>query len=297
MANFKRDMNRMTIVGKLHSMNLKEKPTKKGDKLMIIGNVSVEVVRNKEVNVIEMKVLTMDSDKNYKAMQTVMNEYKTISQDGRDNADVVKIQGNVLLNEYEAQDGTIKSFNVLNARFFHRLSPSEYEGDEATLTLGGIYMGNKEVTDADGLPIGEREIDIYSMTYNSTTKENDKVNELKGLRMTEELFGYFETEYAIGDKLAFEIEIHRGAVVEEVEEKKGFGKQPTIQHNSYRWGFEIVGGTLLTELEEDILEEMKKLRKQQKAEVGGVPMSNEGKSFGKVNNNPPIDSNFDDLPF
>lgn len=303
MANFKRDINKMEIIGKLHSMNLDERPTKKGDKMMIIGTVCVEVIRDKEVNVIEMKVLAMDTNKNYKAMQTVMNEYKSITQDGRDNADVVRIQGDIELNEYEAQDGTIKAFNVLNAKFFHRLSPSEYEGDKAILTLGGAYMGNKEITDADGLPTNEREINIYSMKYNSVTKENDKVNELKGLKMSEELFGYFEADYSIGNKLAFEIEIHRGVVVKEVEEKRGFGKQPTIQNNSYRWGFEIVGGTLLTELEEDTLEEMKRLRRVQKAEVGGNPIASEGKGFGSMKNSAPVkEDNLgsfdgDDMPF
>ena len=282
MINFARGtINRMEVVGELVALKLEQKLTKTG-KQMIMGNVDVEVVKDNNVNVIELKVLAMAGNKMYTSLQTVMNEYKTRQIDGV--GDKVRIQGSVELNEYMGGDGILKSFNICNGRFFHRLSEAEHAnlgGDKAILTLGGTYMSNKEVLDNEGLPTGEYEVDIFGRTYNSTSKENDKINCLKGLKMSGELFEIFENEFTVGENVTLNIEINRGIVVrEETTEKKGFGVQPKVVNNSYRWDYQIVGGTSQGMAEEEDLEQLKMLRKQQLADVSGDGTMDNGKGFG-----------------
>lgn len=296
--------NFLEVIGELVDMNLEQKLTKKG-KQMIIGNVDVEVKKGDKVNVIELKVLCMAGNKLYKGVETVMNEYKTRKIDGV--GEKIKVQGNVELNEYVGNDGSLKSFNVCNARFFHRLSEAEYAetGDRAMLTLGGTYLGNKEIMDKEGLPTGEYEITVYNRAYNSTSKQNDKINCLKGLKMSGELFEIFENEFSQGENMLLNIEVNRGVIAkEEPEEKKGFGMQPKVVNNSYYWSYDVVGGISTGMSEEEDIVELERLRRVQLAEISGDGLATNGKGFGQkpqANDQPQTDTGLDpfssDIPF
>lgn len=302
--NFKhrRDLNRMVVIGSLHSLELEERLTKKGDKMMITGNAYVEVVRGDQVNVIQMKVMAVDTSKLYQGYKTVMEEYKSIAVHGRENADKVKIEGNVELNEYLANDNKVKGFNILNATFFHRLAPTEYEGDMAILDISGVYNGMKEVKDADGIPTGEYKINLLSLKYNSDTKDNDKVNELKDLIISEEGAEYLQSMFTEGDAVALSVDLNRYVVVQEDKQEEGGWGRKVVKRDSYREKFEVMGVSPSKERDEEEVQEIIRLRKVQKADIAGIS-TDEGKGFGRGVNttpasNPVVDSNFDDnMPF
>ena len=291
-------INRMEVIGEVASINLEQKLSRTG-KQMIMGNIDVQVIKDNKINVVELKVLAMAGNKIYTAIETVMREYKSIQINGE--GDKIRIQGGIELNEYMGSDGTMKSMNVCNARFFHRLSEEEYAnlgGDKAMVTFGGIYMGHKEVLDKEGLPTGEYEISVFGRGYNGTSKENDKINCPKSLKMSAELFEIFENEFEVGENVTLNIEINRGVVVSD-EVVKGFGNKP--QNKTYHvWDYQIVGGTSQGMCDDEDIEKIKMLRRQQLADISGDGMSSEGKGFGSKPQPTPApmnDSLNDDLPF
>lgn len=301
---WKKDLNRVVVVGKLHSMNLEERPTKAGDKMTIIGDVTVQVVRGEEVNLVKLKVMATDVSKNYKAYKTVMEEYKSIQTHGAEEADVIEVSGNAELNEYLAQDGTLKGFNVLNASFFHRLSPTEYKGDMAILDLTGVLNNISPQLDREGMPTGYHIVNILSLKYNGATKDNDKVNELKDLVITEEGAEVIQSMYAPGDTVGLSIDIHRSVVVkEQPQQTAGAWGRPIVQKDSYKEILEIVGVVpTTTKRSEEQVEEIKRLRKVQKADLSGISTT-EGQGWGRTPNatptTTPSNEGFDDqdMPF
>ena len=84
---------------------------------------TVDVIgRVKEVN-LELGI-TRDGNINglYTGYETVMNEYKSISDVGdKKEADLVHVQGSLELNEYISQDGTKRSSNQVSGKFFNRI--------------------------------------------------------------------------------------------------------------------------------------------------------------------------------
>jgi hypothetical protein len=63
---------------------------------------------------------------NAKGFQTVINEYKSVADVGREAADKVRVsKGRIGLNEYWGQDGQLKSFPQLNTNFINRVQAGE----------------------------------------------------------------------------------------------------------------------------------------------------------------------------
>ena len=151
--------NDVQIVGLLKTLNLEEKQTKKG-RDAIMGNAVIEVtdkfkhVNNIRVNIFAFRLTKAGSQsKLYTSFETVMNEYKTIDEDGRSEANYVRVTGSLDSNIYSSH-GAIHCSNRIRAVFFTRLSESEVDEQKSLCTIGVYVQKFDEAIDADGNPLG-----------------------------------------------------------------------------------------------------------------------------------------------
>lgn len=165
--------NDVQIIGLLKTLNLEEKQTRKG-RDAIMGDAVVEVtdkfkhVNNIRVNIFAFQLTKSGSQsKLYTAFETVMNEYKTIDDDGRSEADYVRITGSLDSNIYSSH-GAIHYSNRIRAVFFSRLKKEEVKEQKSLCTIGVYVQKFDEAIDADGNPLGYSNITAFSVGYNGT---------------------------------------------------------------------------------------------------------------------------------
>jgi len=165
--------NDVQIVGLLKTLNLEEKQTKKG-RDAIMGNAVIEVtdkfkhVNNIRVNIFAFRLTNAGKQsKLYTSFETVMNEYKTIDEDGRSEANYVRVTGSLDSNIYVSR-GAVHCSNRIRAVFFTRLQEGEVKEQKSLCTMGVYVQKFDEAIDADGNPLGYSNITAFSVGYNGT---------------------------------------------------------------------------------------------------------------------------------
>ena len=288
--------NEVNVIGRVKEVNLEEGTTRDG-KENIKGNVIVLVeenvngeVRSHDIRVrVYSNKFKRDGNINglFSGYETVMNEYKSIADTGdKHEADLVHVQGSLELNEYISQDGTKRSSNQVNAKFFNRITTDDVKkrkGPKATATLEAVVEGIKDSLDSEGLPTGAKELAGFNVDFFGSLRDNSRpIVPFKAV-VPESLADAFDGLYDVGDTGKFTLKINNyaeEASAEEVEEEvSGFGNTEELKDvkRNFVNNLEVIGGTEAynngREYDEEQILEAKEWRKKalDKLEESYVP--------------------------
>lgn len=241
MSELRQGQNNLEIVGTVKKVDLKVATNKTG-KEYISGRVEIEVRDGEKVNVIPVRVFSLKLKKDgtenglFKGYKTVMDEYEVGQQ--------VRVTGEVRLEEYYTQSGSLTSYNSFSATFFNRVEDADFK-PKALATIDTYVEGMTSELDAEGLPTGNLELDAFTVGYNG------RVVPLKNAIIGKDLAGVFESMYYPGTTGKITYKINNYAELEETEETvestSGFGSTERVETNivkNYVSGLEIIGGDL-----------------------------------------------------
>ena len=241
MAELRQGQNNLEIVGTVKKVDLKVATNKTG-KEYISGRVEIEVRDGEKVNVIPVRVFSLKLKKDgtenglFKGYKTVLDEYEVGQQ--------VRVTGEVRLEEYYTQSGSLTSYNSFSATFFNRVEDADFK-PKALATVDTYVEGMTSELDAEGLPTGNLELEAFTVGYNG------RVVPLKNAIVGKDLAGVFESMYYPGTTGKITYKINNYAELEETEEvvgnTTGFGSAERVETNivkNYVSGLEIIGGDL-----------------------------------------------------
>lgn len=240
--------NDVQIIGLLKTLNIEEKQTQKG-RDAIMGHAVIEVtdkfkhVNNIRVNVFAFRLTNSGSqNKLYTSFETVMNEYKTIDDDGRSEADYVRVTGSLDANIYSSHGATHYS-NRIRAVFFTRLREEEAKEQKALCTIGVYVQKFDEAIDADGNPLGYSNITAFSVGYNGA------VIPIFNLSISGKVEQQFRSYYVPGSTGVMTFRMNNYAKPKENDEdvsERGFGSSEEVgtPQVDYVNNKEVTGGHL-----------------------------------------------------
>ncbi|PHA62889.1 hypothetical protein [Bacillus wiedmannii] len=237
--------NSVEIVGTLKSKELEVKTSQNGNPYMS-GKLVVQSVVDNKINEQTIKVFVMQSSKLFKGIDTVRTEYKTIDKDGKEAADRIKVTGELTLNEYYNNQGTLVQFNEIKGVFYNRLDAANDQPDKAIASIETIVESFVEKMDKDQLPTGEYSVNGFTVAWGSN------VVELRNVIIGAELAQPFMDLYQPGStgRLSFKLNNYVEVEEKEVEEPAvpthGFGSTETVEGSNIIKNFvnniEIIGG-------------------------------------------------------
>ena len=253
--------NTVDVIGRVKEVNLELGTTRDG-KENIKGNVVVLVeesvngeARSHDIRVrVYSNKFKRDGNINglYTGYETVMNEYKSIADVGdKKEADLVHVQGSLELNEYISQDGTKRSSNQVNAKFFNRITTDDVKkrrGPKAVATIEAVVEGIKDELDQDGLPSGNKKLSAFNVDFFGELRENSKPVIPFEAIVPENLADAFDDLYDTGDTGKFSLKINNyaeEATEEDVQEVSGFGSTEGLSEvkRNFVNNLEVIGGT------------------------------------------------------
>lgn len=161
--------NSVKIEGILSEIDLKTGSTVKNGKTIeyIGGSIKVRVSQmiNGQQTDLEIPVymfsnkLKNDGNPNpaYDSIHRVMTEYTSIAAAGIDAADRVRItNGNIRMNEYYGQTGTLNSYPRINASFITKVTDLTKFNPEASFSVVFVIAAMGPETDKEGVAIENR---------------------------------------------------------------------------------------------------------------------------------------------
>lgn len=240
MSELRQGQNNLEVVGIVKKVDLKVAKNKNG-KEYISGRVEIEVKDGDKVNVIPVRVFSLklknDGSENglFKGYETVMKEYEVGQQ--------VRVTGEVRLEEYYTQSGSLTSYNSFSATFFNRVDETDFK-PKALATIDTYVEGMVSELDNEGLPTGNLELDAFTIGYNG------RVIPLRNAIIGKDLAAVFESMYYPGTTGKITYKINNYAELEETEEvveTSGFGSSERVESNivkNYVSCLEIIGGDL-----------------------------------------------------
>lgn len=253
--------NEVNVIGRVKEVNLELGTTRDG-KENIKGNVVVLVeesvngeARSHDIRVrVYSNKFKRDGNINglYTGYETVMNEYKSIADVGdKKEADLVHVQGSLELNEYISQDGTKRSSNQVNGKFFNRITTDDVKkrrGPKAVVTIEAVVEGIKDELDQDGLPSGNKKLSAFNVDFFGELRENSKPVIPFEAIVPENLADAFDDLYDTGDTGKFSLKINNyaeEATEEDVQEVSGFGSTEGLSEvkRNFVNNLEVIGGT------------------------------------------------------
>lgn len=232
--------NNAEVIGTVKKVQIEEKMSKNNEAI-ILGHVIVEVVDGDHVNNIKCRLFSKkfkkDGNENglYKGYKTVKDEYEPGTR--------VRVNGELVINEYYNQGGDLISFNEMKAVFFNRLE--DERPDKAIVTLETVVEGyTSEIDYETQLPTGNLEVDAFTVGFNGS------IIPLKNLIITQDLAQTFQNMYMPGStgRLTLKINNYAEVVTEEVTTQgAGFGSAERVEANvvnNYTTNLQIIGGDL-----------------------------------------------------
>ncbi len=174
-TNLRRTDAKLTVVGTIAEIDLKGY-NKDGEELVegqqiesIRGTVTV---KTDDINTVPFRVyvnrLTKDGKENaqFKGIQTVMSEYKSIAQVGADGATKVRVSGNLDLSTYKGQDGQLREGVMrFNASFFNRIKAGEEFTPKSDLNVE-IFIRRFVPEMVNGEETGRIKVEGWTTMYN-----------------------------------------------------------------------------------------------------------------------------------
>jgi len=311
--------NEAEVIGRVKSVDLELGETKDG-KENIKGSVTILVEEsvNGEVRSHDIRArvysnrFKQDGNENglYKGFKTVLDEYKSIEDTGnKKEADLVRVDGSVELNEYIGQDGNVRRHNNVSAKFFNRLTEEQVKkakGPKAKVVVEGIVTGIKDINDDDGLPTDDKKLEFFNVDFYKQLRDNARpIIPIEAI-VPSDIAEKFEELYDEGDTGKFTLKINNYAVDAEPEELQeeidGFGDTEDLAEvkRNFVNNFEVVGGTTPyadgREYDEEQIKLAHKYRKRalEQLEQNYVPSDTpDGNAFEKKEDNN-VKSDIDD---
>ena len=267
-TNLRQCFNSLTVVGTLKSKKVTYGTTSNGD-----NTISLELtVASNDVDKVHenrIKLWAKNTSKLYNSYVTVANEYKTIAENGADQADRVKITGNLEMNEYFSTNaGEIKTYNNLKGVFVNRLDKDLK--DEVGAVVECVITGVTDEISKEGTPSGRKKVNILTVGYNSS------IHEIQNVVVEKELANDFIRMYPLNSTGKLYLKVNNYAVKNETEDVKptiGFGtalsNMPDESIKDYVNEIVIVGGdtpNVANRFTPEQINEMKKLREMSRNE-------------------------------
>lgn len=267
----KQSINNAVVVGLLKSKEVRYGQNKNGDYISLKLTIESKLADDK-VNVQRVECFAAATSKLYKGFQTVANEYKTIDENGRENADRIKVTGSISLNEYVGSDGEFKSFPKISGVFVNRLDESNVNPDECGVVLECVVDNVIDEIGKEGLPSGRLSVKILTVGY------NDRISEFEDVKVGADLAPQFKKLFPVGTTAKFSIALYNYAEIDESQQAQeaavpGFGQTfSNIDTTVKNFVNEkvIIGGDMpivLGAYSKEDIENMKKLREVAKAEI------------------------------
>jgi hypothetical protein len=171
--NLKESFNKVTLIGKLVSKDIKQGVVKQGDRQgqnYITAKFVIRVADNSDIQVESFafeKTNSGDTSKIYSNLLTVEEDYKSIEKDGEENADVVAVKnGKYAINDYVGQDGMTKSFPKFSTSFITR--DAKIEESQAEFDVELAIQTIKEELDKEGEATGRVLLNGFIVNYNGS---------------------------------------------------------------------------------------------------------------------------------
>ena len=235
-------INNVEIIGTLKKIDTIEEKVSRAGKEFITGKVTIEVVDGERVNNIQIRFFSNKYKNNgelngiYKGYKTVMDEYEVGQR--------VRITGDLRLEEYYSQNGSLTSFNSVNALFFNRVEDGEDFRQKAIATIDMVVENIQPKMDAEGIPTAVHDVEAFTVGYNS------RIIPLKNLVISEQLAEQFSSMYYPGTtgKITLKINnfVEKEDIVETQEQVSGFGSTERVEQaaTNFTNNLEIIGGDL-----------------------------------------------------
>lgn len=205
------------------------------------------VVRTSPTNLVRVNVNSSKMTKNgtesktYAGLLTVMNEYRSIADDGEDGADIVRIT-NGTLNPYRSrQNGNeIISFTT---NFFNRVQSKEEYNPRAEFELEGCIKSILPEVNSDGEETGRLKVCVWMPTYSG----------IEPIEMIapEDIADAVSDAFEVGQTARFYGEIINDRKVTKIEIPVAIGKPKIETRTVYRNEMLITGATEPYEDKED----------------------------------------------
>ena len=267
----KQSINNAVVVGLLKSKEVRYGQNKNGDYISLKLTIESKLADDK-VNVQRVECFAAATSKLYKGFQTVANEYKTIDENGRENADRIKVTGSISLNEYVGSDGEFKSFPKISGIFVNRLDAGNVNPDECGVVLECVVDNVIDEIGKEGLPSGRLSVKILTVGY------NDRISEFGDVKVGADLAPQFKKLFPVGTTAKFSIALYNYAEIDESQQAQeaavpGFGQTFSNIDTTVRNFVNekvIIGGDMpivLGAYSKEDIENMKKLREVAKAEI------------------------------
>lgn len=312
--------NAVEVVGKVKTLDLEEREFKKGEKKgqkFMGGRITIQSIFDDKVEELPIEVFITKLTKKgaesklFKSIKTVKDEYKSIDEHGAENADRIKVDGELTLNQYYGQDGSLKQFNQVRGVFFNRLDSNSQLEDKAIASVEAVIEGLEDDTDRDGVPNGDQVMKAFTVGY------GNRVHELKRAIIKENLVDAVNDLYEPGMTARLTLKINNYVEVQEEEAAEspshGFGtteKPEASVAKNYVGNLEVTGGDqpFIDEkaYSEEEIAASKRVRELAKQELqqpaGDTPQNtgfgegakNESKTETKTETNKEVDSSSDD---
>lgn len=232
--------NDVEVIGTLKSKELEMRTSKNTGKEFVSGKLVVLVESKDKIHEIPVSVFVMKSSKLFKGIQTVSEEYKTIEEVGKEQADRIKVTGNLRLNEYQNKEGHLVQFNDVQGVFYNRVEDQTVE-DRAIASIDVVVDGFEDIMDSDQLPTGSKKVKGFTVGWNNT------ITELVKAEVGQELAEPMENLYSPGSTGRLTFQINNYVEVEETQVEQpshGFGSTTTVEQSvkNYTNNIEIIGG-------------------------------------------------------
>jgi hypothetical protein len=228
--------NEVVVEGLLLELRHQEWKSKEGLNI----EVDVEVAEG-EVHTLHgmSKYKKKDGSENgiAKGYLTMIEEYKSVADVGREEADHVRItQGKIEVNEYFGQDEKLRSFPQLKTNFINRVKPGEEVEPKAEFEVE-VYIKNVVEEKKDDEETGRAIVNAFIPLFGG------KLVPFKFVVEDEGAVEYITDNYEPGSTVKVYGDIVNKVVVTKTFEEVGFGKpKEKIKRNTTR-EYVITGGS------------------------------------------------------
>jgi hypothetical protein len=216
----KESTNKVMLAGPI--VEITHKRGEYSGKAFLAGTVSIETGEDNIIPVDFFQYATTKEGKAngvYASLETVIKEYKTISEHSREEADHVEVStGNLTENAFYGRDGKLVRQFKIGSPFFNRKSSVEPKNE--FIVSGEVVRIQEELK--DDVPTGALILTLLVVGY------GDKANLIDFRVEGEQKADYVKTNYSPGQEVKIEGEIIVREVEKRLEEEVAFG-DPIVQ--------------------------------------------------------------------
>lgn len=235
--------NTVEIIGTLKSKDIEVKTSKRTGAEYVSGKLEVICKIGNRIHEIPVSVFVMKSSKLYKGIETVSQQYKSIEEVGLENADRIRVTGELTLNEYYNRDGKLVQFNDVKGIFYNRIEDVTIE-DKAVASIETVVEEFQDKMDSTNLPTGIKKVKGFTVGWNNS------IVELVKAEVKADLADAMINLYPPGSTGRLSFQINNYVEIQETVTSDapahGFGSTETVEQvaKKYENNLEIIGGDI-----------------------------------------------------